>query len=292
MPLKRLDNGMTLLPRWCTRSFDSRSPRRNCSRSDSYSNKVWKAHKIIAISWQRRTIEPMITRLQFRSCLVVGFAVLLISPSGLAQGTFQNLDFEAAQIPPGTTTGSGLPIISKFPGWSVFYNNDLTDPVTYSLYDNKSLGGPAIAIVDRPNQWGRGPLQGIYSAWLFGGTANLGGRMTMTISQTGLVPNAAVSIEMDLMAPQGFAVSLGGQAINMVPLQTFSSYTLYGGDVSAFAGQTAQLTITAPAPPYGSIDPTEVLVDDIRFVTIPEPSVCALAALGTLLVGWRMRLLR
>jgi hypothetical protein len=38
---------------------------------------------------------------------------------------------------------------------------------------------------------------------------------------------------------------------------------------STFAGQTAQLSITVPAPPYPSIDPNGLLLDDIRFLTIP-----------------------
>jgi hypothetical protein len=108
-----------------------------------------------------------------------------------------------------------------------------------------------------------------------------------TISQTGLVPSGTMSVLMDVQTDYGFTVSLGGQDIHMVPLHTYPSYTLYGGDVSAFAGQTAQMSITAPYSPV--YNPSDVLLDDITFSPnpIPEPSVFGLFALGALLLGWR-----
>jgi hypothetical protein len=87
-------------------------------------------------------------------------------------------------------------------------------------------------------------------------------------------------------------ITLGGQRVSMEPLQplqTFPSYTLYGGDVSSFAGQVAALSITEPPPAYGLIPPSFVFLDDIRFVTIPEPSFIALFALGALLIGSRVQ---
>jgi hypothetical protein len=138
-------------------------------------------------------------------------------------------------------------------------------------------------------------LQGRYSPFLFGGNAPsiYGGPTSATISQTGLVPIGTTFLLMDVHAYyvqvqdwSGFTVSLGGQTINMAPFLTFPSYTQYRGEISAFAGQTAQLSITAPPTPYGSIDPNGVLIDDIRFV--PEPSAFGLSALGALLVGWRL----
>jgi hypothetical protein len=213
---------------------------------------------------------------QFTFCKCV-LALLLIAAGGLAQGTFQNLDFESAQIPSGTRPGSGASINSAFPGWTP----------SVAFYDGASLGGAAICIIDQLNA-GDKPLQGSYSAYLFGGSDPFQGPTSMTISQTGLVPNGTTSLLMDVYAWFSFTVSLGGQPVNMVPLQTFPSYTLYGGDISAFAGQTAKLSITAPPAPYGMVNPNGVLLDDIRFATIPEPSVLAICALGALLLGRRV----
>jgi hypothetical protein len=239
----------------------------------------------------------MAMRLQSPSWLSAGLALLLGAAGAAGQGTFQNLDFEAANIPSGTPpTGSLVSITNALPGWSCSFaylgyeasqRNDV-------FYDGVSLGGPMISIIDRASGlYGTyHSLQGTYSAFLFGGLSS-GDPASVTITQTGLVPNGTTSILMDVYGYPaqrwyGFTVSLGGQTINMVPDQTFPLYTQYEGDVSAFAGQTAQLSITALAPPLGDIDPNGVLLDDIRFLTIPEPSAFALSALGALLISRRV----
>ena len=88
-----------------------------------------------------------------------------------------------------------------------------------------------------------------------------------------------------------FTVSLGGQAVNVVPLQVFSRYTLYGADISTFAGQVAALSFTEPPAPAGQLggDPNIFELDNIQFSSspIPEPSELALAAIGTLLLGFK-----
>jgi len=234
-------------------------------------------------------------KLQSTAALFAGLAVLLSAVGAAGQGTFQNLDFEAAQIPSGTIPNSGpISISNAFPGWSASYRGgNGTYQAIQVLYDGISLGGPVISIIHHASGlYGTyDSLQGMYSAFLFGSDEGpFGHQVSTTISQTGLVPNGTTSILMDVygypaQAWYGFTVSPGGQPIGMAPVQTFPSYTLYRGDVSAFAGHTAQLSITALAPPLGDIDPNGVLLDDIRFETVPEPSVFALSALGALLIG-------
>jgi hypothetical protein len=82
-------------------------------------------------------------------------------------------------------------------------------------------------------------------------------------------------------------VSLGGVTVPYFALSTGPNYTLYGGDVSAFAGQTVELDLSlsrAPGADYSNLN-----VDSIEFSasTIPEPSVLTLSALGTVLLTWR-----
>jgi PEP-CTERM motif len=74
----------------------------------------------------------------------------------------------------------------------------------------------------------------------------------------------------------------------MIPLAVFPTYTLFGGDVSQFANQTAGLSITALGVTSGP-GPNPVLLDNIQFSSapIPEPSSLALVALGGLFIGWR-----
>jgi len=80
-------------------------------------------------------------------------------------------------------------------------------------------------------------------------------------------------------------VMVGVQTINMVPLQTFGNYTLYGGNISAFAGQDETLSFTEPPP--ASNPPSELILDDIVFSTnaVPEPATWALLMCGAGLFG-------
>lgn len=222
--------------------------------------------------------------------LSAGLALLLSAAIVTGQGTFQNLNFEAANIPAGTPPISSLPISSALPGWSasfVSYDGTIRQQ-TQVMYDALTLGAANIAIIDSRN--GLKPLQGSYSLLLAGGNNLPGGGLTSsTISQTGLVPSGMMSVLMVVEAWHGFTVSMGGQAIYMVPLQTGSSSTVYGGDISAFAGQTAQLSITSPFLQPPGVNPNTMVFDAITFSTqvVPEPSALLLSALGALLLGCR-----
>jgi hypothetical protein len=233
---------------------------------------------ILAAMWERKHAAG----------LLFGLALLLSAASGPAQGTFQNLDFESANIPSGTQPGASFSFSAALPGWTGTYGYPIgPGPATFVGYDTVSLGGPGICIIDKV--FWRKPyqaLQGNFSAFLFGGNSPFGGPTTMTISQTGLVPYDAVSMLMDLDAETGFTVSLGGQTIMSSSLSESGEFS---ADISAFAGQTVQLSITVPSSPPGDINPNGLLIDDIRFVTIPEPNVFALFALGALLLGRRIQ---
>lgn len=102
-----------------------------------------------------------------------------------SQGTFQNLDFEAANVA-GTQINSLVPTASAFPGWQTFEG---TTEISSVVYDGISTGAFEISIVDTK---GGLPIQGNYSAYLF---SSLG--TTTTLSQTGLVPAGTESIQMD-----------------------------------------------------------------------------------------------
>jgi hypothetical protein len=220
--------------------------------------------------------------------LLAGLALLLSAMGAAGQGTFQNLDFESANIPSGTQPYADLSFGDAFPGWSGFYGSgNVFSPATFVVYDALSLGGPMMAIIDKVTSYKPyQALQGNYSAFLFGGNSPFGGPTTMTISQTGLVPYGAVSVFMDVDAWNGFSISLGGHSIVTMAGPYSGEFT---ADISAFAGQTVQLSITVPSSPYGDINPDGLLIDGIRFETVPEPGIIALSAFGTLLVGWRFK---
>jgi len=153
---------------------------------------------------------------------------------------FVNLDFEEANVPPIYLEGEGNQIdpALAFPGWTVLPNSSGYLYPTTTFYNDVSLGGPAVTLIGPPfpNASGLNPLQGSYSVLLqyFG----IGG--PPALSQTGLIPADAESITLLSDNLAGMIVTLNG--IN-IPLVAIGGGSI-GGNISAFAGDTAQLTIS------------------------------------------------
>lgn len=164
--------------------------------------------------------------------------LLAICQMGNAQG-FINLNFESTTLitngSPGTvSTTIGLP------DWNAFIGGISQSTI---LYNNGTLGNSAIAILGYGN-----PLNPVI-AGNFSVSLTAGANGNAAISQTGVVPQNVYSILFESYA-QGneltnLLVTLNGQAINIMPLETTANYTLYGGNISSFSGQTADLTFTA-----------------------------------------------
>ena len=104
----------------------------------------------------------------------------------------------------------------------------------------------------------------------------------------GLIPIGSQSLTFKAQAEGfgqfGWAVLIGNQSIPFTPLGTSQNYTLYGADISAFAGTTEQLTFLASGNSNG---PSELLLDDISFSPqgIPEPGVFSLTVVEGLILG-------
>lgn len=201
--------------------------------------------------------------------------------TGFAQPAFQNLDFESANVPvvPAGQLGSYVPFSDAFPGWTGYLG---TQQVATALEDNLTLGAPNISIL-APN-WSYFPgllpiIEGNYSALLQAGyNPGFTPIESAAIAQTGMIPATAQSIEMKILPDHNapmvdeLRVTVGGQNIVMVPLQVAATYTLYGGDISAFAGQVEELRIAAlPTPQFYN---TTLELDSIVFsgLAVPEPS--------------------
>jgi PEP-CTERM motif len=203
--------------------------------------------------------------------LVIG--TLVASPLGHAQG-FMNLDFENAVIVPDSSHPNEVFANSAIPGWTAYVGST---PQTSIVYNTVSLGATSIAILGATGV--PSSLSGAYSIDLYGGQT----ATSASISQTGLVPVGTQSIlfKAHYSGPPGgtLLVSLGGQGIAFSPISSTANYTIYGGDVSAFAGQAEQLVFAAPqgANNYWNLD-------DIQFSSqaVPEPSTLALSVLGAL----------
>jgi hypothetical protein len=205
------------------------------------------------------------------------------SSIGWAQ-TFQNLDFEAATL---VQTGSGFSFTNALPGWSGFSGTNQLNAV---LYNTIFLDSTGIAIFDTNASFvplGGQLIDGDYTVFLEAGV-QLGSDLAsanVSLSQTGLVPTGTKSLSF-LAATNGpFAVSLGGVPLNLISSPVPGhTYMLYQADVSAFAGQTAELDFTVFAEnPYNN-RLRSMLLDDIQFSpdVIPEPGSLSLVVVGIL----------
>jgi hypothetical protein len=221
-------------------------------------------------------------------------ALLTVASVGLSQGTFQDLNFENANP---VSFGSPYPSAyvttgSALPGWQAFIGTMQTPVV---VLDGISTGGAGISIINNDPSLGGHPLDGNYSAFLFGGGNNP--LYSASLSQTGTVPAGTESLLFDgYVSGAPFSVVLGGQPIAMSPLQAFAHYTLWGGNIpSSLAGQSETLTFTEP--PATGVQPSMFELDDIMFspspiMVTPEPSPLLLTAIGGILFGIHRRFAR
>jgi hypothetical protein len=212
---------------------------------------------------------------------VVASVVFACCHSVLAQGTFENLNFEEAN----TTTftpPSIIPAADAFPAWEA------------------SVGGVQVSLVgyEDPNLYAAGldlvgsqlAIQGDYSALLESSPA--GG--TASLTQTAVIPAGTESIQLDAGEENAgnFWVEINGNRVNMFPLQPnagstpYGVYTLYDGNVSAWAGQSATLSIIQLTPNNSGplYVPSFLELDNISFsptAAVPEPSPVALSGVGS-----------
>jgi len=211
-------------------------------------------------------------------------ALLPVTPIVQAQNRFQNLGFEAAHltpIPPGQF-GDSVPIGEALPGWSGFLG---TQQVTSVWQNNFALGSANISILG-PNWPLNGIIEGQYTVLLQAGLISPSYLVEASISQTGLIPTGAESIQFKVFGAD-VSVSFAGQDIPIVLLSVVNNYTLYGGDVSQFAGQSGHLTLSTRTLPDSGLHNAHL--DSIVFSAqvVPEPSVIGLLAIGLFLLGWR-----
>lgn len=211
--------------------------------------------------------------------LIVAFQSALASEAS-GQGTFQNLDFEAAQlIPiPGDPDGA-VQFSAAFLGWTGYIDGQVQ---TRSIPNGVPIGTsyPFIAIIAPP---GAAAWQGEFMVGFGAGRDSSGNITPVALTQTGQVPSDAKALQFLGRYASAISVWLGGQPLSAYPLNNnLTGGRLYGIDVSVYAGQMLELRFQ-PGP---GID----YLDAIRFSDqpIPEPSSVGLFAFGALLLGWRV----
>jgi hypothetical protein len=206
--------------------------------------------------------------------------------SARGQDAFQNLDFEAATI----SQGQGLGVVNTtdaLPGWNVFYGAN--GPQTQMDFNGLIVGSPLPWVVLFGTNAEISSIEGNFSVYLAGQQVAFPGEGDSpagSINQTGLVPTNAESILFKAQpGTASFVVSLDGQNIPLTDLATGPNYTLFGGDISAFAGQISELAFTA------GIFGTGWNLDSIEFSpeAVPEPSTWVLLIFGSGLIFFRRK---
>ncbi|HEV2331294.1 MAG TPA: PEP-CTERM sorting domain-containing protein [Verrucomicrobiae bacterium] len=203
-----------------------------------------------------------------------------------------NLNFESASL--SGLSGGILPTASAFPDWSAYYGPPSDPAHSGSLlsvfYDTVGLGGAIVALVDSnaPSGLAPLPLQGNYSAFLEG--SEPAADTTASLGQTGTIPGTAQSLIFWGNISGSLEVSFDGQALSLVDISNAVNYTVYGVNISAFAGQTGQLLFSTP-PQESDFQVDTAEIDNIQFSgsPVPEPGTVALCALGGLALALRWR---
>ena len=187
---------------------------------------------------------------------------------------FLNLDFESAHL---SGYAQGLvPATVGIPGWNAYVSGI---PDSQVLFNLKNLDDPVVTIQGTASIY-LTPLQGNYSVYIQGGSPYAYGT-NAGIFQTGQIPISAKSLTFWGQVGN-VQLSFSGQALSYNAIGNIGNYSIFGADISAFAGQTGELR-------FNVTHPGGAILDNIQFSNspVPEPGSLALLVAGGLLVAWR-----
>ena len=220
------------------------------------------------------------------------FVAALMNTGGFAQG-FINLNFEAANVSAYGAEPAVVPATNAIPGWTAYINGFEQNQIAFNSI---ALSNAAESLHGTNSSMT--PLQGKYSVLLQSGNFDSQNGNYAAIGQTGQIPLSALSLLFWGNDLTGWKITFAGQVLVFSAVSSTANYTVYGANISAYAGQTGELLFSAIQypNPFGSFPPTSQaygLIDNIQFssTAVPEPSALALAVLGaTLLIGRRKKL--
>lgn len=195
---------------------------------------------------------------------------------------FANLNFEQATIASAPSSFTpwdaydAISAVSALPFWTVREDGTICTAVWGAPV---ALDETSVALVSA----GYSPIQGSYSVQLSAyADAPSGYFHSSSISQTGLIPVGSQSLQFLIASPaQAGSVEpnptlmLNGIIIGLSELSRSGDVVTMAGDISAFAGTTAELTFLCQATQGGLFPANEDMfnLDGIQFSTqsVPEP---------------------
>jgi len=210
-------------------------------------------------------------------CAILFVPLLFVGSGRCYSQSFLNLNFESAQSLPGNPgNGALIAVTNALPGWTA---NDASLALSDVYYVSNYSGGASSSV----------ELEG--GSLALSGNLSVGLYLEGSISQTGLVPNNAASLEFEAQGPgpgyslgaSHLSVALGGQSLPFSALSQGSDYIVYGANIPAnLDGQTEALIFSCQGIGSGN-----VLLDNIEFSTssVPEPGEFGLIGVGVVLFG-------
>lgn len=193
---------------------------------------------------------------------------------------FSNLDFEDVIQPLVYVIDYRVPLTNALPGWSEYLGGASYDLV---VYNKITIGGGSVCL--------QGPgslepiLQGNYSVVMQGTDYVLG--PTFAIGQTGQIPITAKALQFWAYELRGLEVSFNDHQLPYVAIENGTEHTVYGVDISPYAGQTGELLFTAPPKSWAYLDNIQFSSEPF---TVPEPGTVSLFALGAIALVGRLAL--
>ena len=210
-------------------------------------------------------------------------AILSVVMPVFPQG-FINLNFESAVIKLDTSSvyyPYAVVASNAIPGWNAYGYLNTTPIVVPSLgYNTIALDGAAVNLETATNSFPRA-IQGNYSILLQGGSQYITYTNGVSMGQTGQIPVTAQSLT---YWGGPLTVTFNGNLIALAAVSSTADYTVWGADISAYAGQTGQLLFTAPWQRGG-------FLDNIQFssTAVPEPGTLALITLSATWLVFRLK---
>lgn len=196
-----------------------------------------------------------------------------------AQG-FLNRGFETTTMTPVVFPG-GTRYVATVPGWAWSPPGNAVNGDPNSVgYNDFALDAPAVILQGISSPFSPA-ISGSYSILLQGGSQSVPSSSYSAIWQSGQVPADAQSL---IYWGGALQVTFDGHSLAPVAIANTASYTIWGMDISAYAGQTGELRFTKPWLPTNFSD--GALLDNIQFssVAVPEPSALALCGVSLLLL--------
>ena len=208
--------------------------------------------------------------------------ILLFATSSAFAQSFQNLDFELANVPP--TPVFYVAFSDAFPNWTGYLG---TNQASLAGYNFISAGGAVLTIItpSAPGGTAASVIGGYYTATIPAGQTSPSGVIVPgAIAQIGLIPLGVKSLRFSASGNADYlSVTFAGVNVPFLEVGAGSNYKTYAGDVSTFAGMSGELRFTERV---ASFEPV-VILDDIAFsnTSIPEPNSAGLALLALGLLG-------